>query len=319
MFNTDYFIKWKELDEIVEERASKDILTIYLPTDSLNNVFISNNIEKERSFSIEFERHVFEDYSLKMINGLKIEICENTNLNPDKLYMVVKNASIENDYAFIGFSVAVFDAIEGTRKNEDALYAFDKLIDEYHNFFGFEKKLSKEREQGLLAELIYLEKIIKEQGDSVVCNWNGSESNKRDFIFDGYSVEIKSTRNQEQDIIHVSNENQLDNNLHPILYLTLFVFDENTTGVSLPDYILEVYELIKKVEYKKIFIAKIAMHGINPLEYESKYKFALEKVKTYQIDDNFPKLVRNNIPNVIFDVKYKLNLSDITYREGFLV
>lgn len=315
MINTDYFNKWNELDKSIKSNSSKERITKFIPTNSANNVFISNTYKLERSFSIEFNRAVLQDYSPQKVQGLKIVVKDNPKISHDKTYLIVSNQDFDNDEAFIGFSVTVFNAIEGSASEIEVLRSFENVLKNYNQYFKFARNISKQEEQGLLAELLYLNELLTQVGDSAVQYWFGLERNKRDFIIDNKGIEIKSTRNQEQDILHISNENQLDQGNLDQLLLKLYIFDENSSGLDLSLVIKDTYDRINAAEYKKMFISKINMHGIDPFNYESNNRFYLEKVKTYIINDAFPKITKGSIPSNAFDVKYKLNVSGIKCME----
>ena len=79
--------------------------------------------------------------------------------------------------------------------------------------------------------------------------------------------------------------------------------------------IKEIYDKLNNVAMKKLFISKLCMFNIQPLEYQAKYKFKEEGIHTYDVNDEFPKLTKNNIPKCVYDVKYKINLSGVSYLE----
>lgn len=315
MINTDYFKRWNELDERIEKKEGNEYTTMFVFTDSINNVYISNDKNKNRSFYIEFEEDFIKDYTPLKINGVHIDIEKNERINKDMSYLVVRNLDSENDNAFIGFSVIVFNELEHSRTNDNTLLAFENVVEQHHDFFSFKQQISKKEEQGLLAELLLLDEYIDVYGESFVNSWYGSEKNKRDFIIGNSAIEIKSSLNQEQDIIHVSNENQLDKGELDNLYLRLYIFDENSLGIDVIEEYNRIINKLTSIEYKKMLVTKMTMRGINPSNYDCKYKFKLEMVKKYLVDDRFPKIIKENIPNQAYDVKYKLNISDVAKIE----
>ena len=60
MINTDYFNKWNELDKSIKSNSSKERITKFIPTNSANNVFISNTYKLERSFSTSLFKISYE-------------------------------------------------------------------------------------------------------------------------------------------------------------------------------------------------------------------------------------------------------------------
>ncbi len=315
MNNVNYFLKWIELDKTVEENEDWNAKIKYLPVADCNNIFISNDKKFNRSFLIEFTPYIIKDYKPKKVNGIKIEIKKNDSLDKNKLYLVLSNVEKKLDDTFIGFSAFIFERLENTTNEIDTMRKVEEALIDYHDFFSFKKEMTKDNEQGLIAELNFLSDLIDKYGEEAVYYWVGSEKNKRDFIINDKAVEIKSTRNQEQDIISVSNENQLDPQGLTTLYLRLYIFDENENGREVSYFIKLIADKIKSYEIKKVFFSKIAMHGIDPSAYVGKYKFYIEGIHTYVVDDGFPRIKKSNCSERIYDVKYRLNLSGIDYLE----
>jgi hypothetical protein len=315
MIKSDFFKKWIDLDRQIFKSKSNDNYIIYVQGECYNNIFISNSKKNNRVFYIEFSPNTLKNYNPPTVTGVKICVKDNPNIDENKLYLVFENENIELDDAFIGFSVTVMNSLSDCKNDIDTITRVEQILKDYHNFFSFKKDLGKDAEQGLLAELSFLSYLIDIKGEEVVTNWFGPEKNKRDFLFHEIAVEIKSTRNQEQDIIHVSNENQLDKNDLEKLYIRLYIYDENDLGNDVSKMIKEIYDKLNNVAMKKLFISKLCMFNIQPLEYQAKYKFKEEGIHTYDINDEFPKLTKYNIPKSIYDVKYKINLSGVSYIE----
>ncbi len=311
MMNPGYFSKWNNIDKAAAQLGDKEMITVFLPTESKNNVFISTNNNLEHSFWIEFDPAFINDYSAPKVSGVDIKVISNTKLDKSKMYLFVSNIDIAKDEAFIIFSSAVFSELESTSSDSEALRAFEKVVVDFHDFFKFKKSLSKIEEQGLAAELLFLRELISKYGEVAVSFWYGCEKNKRDFIIADKGIEIKSTLNQKQDIIHISNENQLSLLGLKQLYLVLFVFDENNTGLTVTECIKSIYDRLQSAEYKKLFLIKISLLKIDPLNYESNYFFSLECIKSFSVNERFPKLTKDNIPSNVFDLDYYVNISGI--------
>ena len=73
----------------------------------------------------------------------------------------------------------------------------------------------------------------------------------------------------------------------------------------------EVLSLLNNVQYNKIFVCKLLQCGVNIKNYSSNNKYTCIYKREYIIDNDFPCLKKTNIPNVVFDVKYKINLNTL--------
>lgn len=317
MINTNYFAKWAELDEKVRQNLNDSKITIFVKGDCNNNIFITNDKENHRSFMVEFNSKSLRGYKPIVINGIDIFIRDDANFDSTKKYLVFENLDGKMENAFIAFSVTIISNLKNCDTDSKTLFQIEQILKDYKDFFSFKKNIDKKDEQGLIAELDYLNRLIDKLSEKAVINWTGPEKNKHDFTFPDEAIEIKSTLNEEQSIVTISNENQLDIGKLKGLKLKLYVFNENSAGETVDFYINRIYKKLISFEVKKIFIAKICMYKINPLEYKGIYKFNIESIKSYQVDDNFPRINKSNIPSEIYDVKYKLNLSNLKYEKEY--
>lgn len=317
MINTNYFAKWAELDEKVRQNLNDSKITIFVKGDCNNNIFITNDKKNHRSFMVEFNNESLSGYKPIVINGINIFVRDDANFDSTKKYLVFENLDDKMENAFIAFSVTIISNLKNCDTDSKTLFQIEQILKDYKDFFSFKKNIDKKDEQGLIAELDYLNRLIDKLSEKAVINWTGPEKNKHDFTFPDEAIEIKSTLNEEQSIVTISNENQLDIGKLKGLKLKLYVFNENSAGETVDFYINKIYKKLISFEVKKIFIAKICMYKINPLEYKGIYKFNIESIKSYQVDDNFPRINKSNIPSEIYDVKYKLNLSNLKYEKEY--
>ena len=87
-----------------------------------------------------------------------------------------------------------------------------------------DKKLSREKQQGLFAELKFLLKLISStqiSNHNAVESWKGGE-NHHDFQFKNRVVEVKSTTSKEPKKVKISNEKQLNDTDLDCLMLSIF-------------------------------------------------------------------------------------------------
>lgn len=317
MPKTNYFAKWIELDEKVNQSISEGRITIFVKGDCYNNIFITNDKKNHRSFMVEFNSDSLKNYKPIAINGINTFVKSDNKIDSTKKYLVFENLDEKMENAFIAFSVTIIGNLRNCDSDSKTLFQIEQILKDYKDFFSFKKSIDKKDEQGLIAELDYLNRLIDKLSERAVINWTGPEKNKHDFTFEDEAIEIKSTLNEEQSIVSISNENQLDAGKLRELKLKLYIFNENSNGVTVDNYINKIYNKLKSFESKKIFISKVCMYKINPLEYKGTYKFNLEAIKSYNVDDDFPRINKSNIPAEAYDVKYKLNLSNVKFEKEY--
>lgn len=317
---TDVTKIWDDLkNAVLEEEKYKDekifrISPILL--NSCNNVYASSNIIDDTSVLVEFDKHTLEGFNFPNFFGIELYSTKNESINPNKIYFVIKRKQECEIELFIAFSISLIQELSKSTSDVESVDTILKVLDKYKTMFSKDdSQLPKRLEQGLYCELLYLEKIIDVEGDEVIVNWVGPEANKHDFIFKDYAVEIKSTSNQEQTIIRISNENQLNKFDLSKLFLKVYTIETNPRGEYLHDIIKRISSKINNSEMYSRFLTCLLLEGIDPLVYKGKYCFKIVSEKYYDVDDNFPKIIKDNMPNEAFDVEYKLNLSGVKEYE----
>ena len=90
----------------------------------------------------------------------------------------------------------------------------EAFFDRWNQFFKLisPEGLSLSQQQGLLGELLLLEKLLDNRFDhvSILKSWKGYKKNIHDFDIQGMSIEVKTTKSKEPRKVWISNERQLD-------------------------------------------------------------------------------------------------------------
>lgn len=176
------------------------------------------------------------------------------------------------------------------------------------------KHLSEEAVRGLFAELVFLRELIANSGsDYAVEAWLGPERSHQDFIFGNTAVEIKSLSGTERSEVRISSEDQLEA-LNDNLFLRIYRLSalvDATGALSLNDIVTIVQSELTSAEAVTVFERKLVAHGYAPLiEYDAP-KFAISEIRTFAVDDGFPRLARSELPAGIAKVTYAIRLEAI--------
>ena len=303
--------KWEELENKIPSTGNI-VFEYYLSKKANNKMYFGIYSFKSKKVYLEFDYKAIENYNVPEITGMKISKAKAGYIDPSKAYITITNDS-EGDEVFLAFTATLSDKLQESRSNSKTIEFFEETIKYYKDFFSNpNKSLSESEEQGLCGELLYLKKIIERDGQECVLNWLGPAKNKRDFVFDKKAVEIKSTLNQSETSITISNENQLDPKGLDELKLAVYTFEKDPSGhVSVTLCANEVLSLLSNVEFNKVFKSKLLQMHVDLNLYKDRNKYTLINLKTYAIDDSFPSLKKENIPTCVFNVKYKINLNSL--------
>ena len=214
----------------------------------------------------------------------------------------------------MAFSASLAAGIKKSADYHETIAIFENTIDKYRKYFaGFSSSLSEAEEQGLCGELLFLRKLISEYGSKAVKWWLGPDKNKRDFVLEDFSAEVKTTLGQKETVITVANENQLDNSGTARLILVVYVLEKNACGnVCVSGLIREISGMLTDVGDYQLFFRKLENAGIKQGVYTDKNIYTVQNSVKYLVNNNFPCIRKKDLPDQIFDVKYRLNLSTLS-------
>lgn len=306
------YTKWEEMSNNIPEQNKMNISEYFLSKNSNNKMYFGMDYTKNKKVYIEFDKGTLNNYECPEIVGMKIVITSAPYIDPSKIYLTVLSEG-NMDEVFFAFTSTLADNITDSMSNMSTIEKFENTLKFYKDYFSnLNNSLSNMEEQGLCGELLYLEELIRKDGEKSVLYWLGPNKNKRDFVFENRACEVKSTLNQIETTITVSNENQLDPGNLEELKLVVYTLEKDPNGnVDVVTCVKKILNLLNDIQYNKVFISKIIQIGINFHTYKVKNKYTIQSKKIYHVNEEFPSLKKSNIPNVIYDVKYKINLNSL--------
>ncbi len=309
--------RWTLLFDEITNNSSYSNASIYaikpLLLDSHNRLYISENIDKRMIIYVEFENaETIKRYTFPNLKGVTLSLRSDVVLHGREYFKIEKDIECPEEL-FISLSISIMEMLSNTNSDISSILGIDEILKQYSNMFTKKyASIGKEAEQGLYCELKYLEELIDQIGDEAIKYWTGPEKNKHDFVFDdNKAIEVKSTSNEEQLIVHISNENQLDIGNMEQLMLYVYVVEINAAGETVVDIANRIISKISSPDRYLQFIADLALLKIDLSIYTSDYRFSIFRQYVFNVDSSFPKISKEMISTKIFDVKYKLNLSEM--------
>ena len=179
--------------------------------------------------------------------------------------------------------------------------------------------LSAEEVRGLFAELTFLLELFDRMhstGASVDA-WLGPERSHQDFIFGNTAVEIKSLSGIERSTVRISSEDQLES-LNDALFLRIYRLSslpEAPGARSLNEIVTTVQARIAEAEAILAFDRKLVTHGYAPLPEYDEPRFVVSEVRSFRVEEGFPRLIRSALPTGVAKVTYDIRLEAITTFE----
>lgn len=172
------------------------------------------------------------------------------------------------------------------------------------------KKLSLEKQMGLFAELLCLETIIsrKMDMDCAIDIWCGPEGDKQDFILDDMAIEVKSHITSKGNLVRISSADQLITSKDK-LYLVSYSITNYPSGEGISDLHGRISEKLSAENLYKFDFKLIGAGWIPGCSDMHEYRFVVDDVQIYKVNQDFPKIIPAYIDMRIQNVKYSIDMS----------
>ena len=175
--------------------------------------------------------------------------------------------------------------------------------------------LSAEEIRGLFGEIAFLQQLLEHTSteQDALKSWEGPESIQQDFIFSNTALEVKTLSGRERNSVRISSEDQLDS-LNDKLFLKVFRLSdmpESDRAVSLNGLVKEIADRFSDHSALELFYDKLAKAGYAELDEYDNPRFVVSEESLYYINDDFPKLIRSELPEGISNVRYGIELESM--------
>lgn len=215
------------------------------------------------------------------------------------------------------FTIMAADLLEADAAVVDeselrAYYSFVSRIRSWQRFMEKprDRRLSDTEEIGLFGELKVVQRLIRlgRPASEVLKLWKGPTNGLRDFSLGTVDLEVKSTISSNGFPASIGSLEQLDDADDHTIYLLAQRFALDSSGLTLPDLIDEIREVIGEGD-DLCFGRSLLMAG-----YESAFaeeytrRFIEADIRAYRMDQHFPRLTRSAVPLAVKAAKYDLDL-----------
>ena len=215
------------------------------------------------------------------------------------------------------FSLFCYDLIKSTLGIVDDETAYKQLQTRYLSWkrmFKPNRGLLTESEiMGLIGELLYMrDYMIPIHGvDAALESWTGPEKTHKDFSLNDTWYEIK-TISSGKESVRISSLVQLDSDI--IGYLVVYSLERMSpsfNGVRLNELVAQIMDLIPIAIQRDLLLAKLELYGYDFSPEYDNYVYAVSDCVSYKVHENFPRLVRKDIPVSVSRIQYEIILSEI--------
>jgi len=267
------------------------------------------------SFSKEFKIDVT---SLSNLSELKIRQLIDTSM-PGQKMLHVQLMRNENQRVFAALCEDLVNALKPLSDPKGMAQEFTNQLYKWKNLFDKMKfdGLSKEEQQGLYGELVFLRKMLSRSTNDAYAStlklWTGVEKTNKDFQGDNWAVEVKTTSSTNNaQFITINGERQLDNSLVAHLFIYHLVLEvSKINGESLPMIVAEIKNLLSSnVPALCIFEEKLieAKYIANHESLYAEHFFKKRNEKYYKVLADFPRIMENDLRKGVSNVVYAISI-----------
>lgn len=218
------------------------------------------------------------------------------------------------------FIEMAIDLIETSRHESSAELAIDSVMSRFEKWRMLMrvkkgKVLDGEKLQGLMGEVVFLKSLLDSgrSPDSVLDGWKGPEYGVRDFVYPQVWYEVKTVGFKAIDVT-ISSIEQLDvSTLGELVVVQLIKSQEDEPGsMTLNDMVNACSESLDGHEQlQRAFKLKLAEFGYAESEAYNDAYFRHIDTMRYRVDNSFPRICRNMIPEAVYKMTYKLLLDQL--------
>lgn len=266
-------------------------------------------VELKGDHSVQYQRDTTTLY------GIGVDLRNGENAQQQRLVLTLAR-HVDRDL-FLGLCETLIASLAPVTDSQVALAVALAHLKRWKAFLAGRKArmLSDEEVRGLFAELYVLRALYQRTlpQRAAVDAWCGADAAHQDFIFGNTAVEVKSLSGRERSTVRISSEDQLEGLTDNLFLMTVRLSDlpDAEQARSLNDLVALIEQELTVAEALEQFSDKIAGCGYAPLADYDAPRFLVSSTQAYRVTEEFPRLIRSQLPQGLARVSYDIQLEAI--------
>lgn len=269
-------------------------------------------IDEEGRYALEYMGSFVHNKNVKSSKLIEIN---HYKMSKDKRSMVL---SLTDTSCLREFCIFCNDLVDSTSKlSKFSKKGYETLCNLYFTwqkmFKSHSEILSEHEIKGLIGELLFLkDEMFPLWGISnSISSWTGPDASKKDFSIENTWYEIK-TIEYGKETVGISSLEQLESLVDGVLVVyQLEKMSSGFNGITLNNLINEILHMVSLLPDKQLFIDKLHKVGFSFSDVYDEYVYDKRELSKYRVNESFPKLVKNRVPQAIAKAAYEITLSEI--------
>ncbi|MDM8214490.1 PD-(D/E)XK motif protein [Enterococcus hirae] len=257
----------------------------------------------------------YHDISLKSTGLIKV-FSRSVDEKP-ALVFALKEANLLD--IFVSFAVDLEGLIQED-KDVTMVEIYNRFL-YWQTMFKAEKgTISEPKIKGLINEISILNQyLIPKYGlIEAIRGWTGNEGMHKDFSYNDYWYEAKAV-NLGKEVVAISSIEQLEAESEGQLLVSYLesTSSENKNGLSLMDLLSKLRNLLEYEDqaaelYNKIILSGLDLSVFTDEHHEAnQYRYIIHGTDSFLVNEKFPRLEKEMLPDAIGKVSYQIILSKI--------
>ncbi len=269
-------------------------------------------IDEEGRYTLEYMGSFMHNKNAK---SSKLIAINHYKMSKDERSMVL---SLTDTSCLREFCIFCNDLVDSTSKlSKFSKKGYETLCNLYFTwqkmFKSHSEILSEHEIKGLIGELLFLkDEMFPLWGISnSISSWTGPDASKKDFSIENTWYEIKTIEYGKK-TVGISSLEQLESLVDGVLVVyQLEKMSSGFNGITLNNLINEILHMVSLLPDKQLFIDKLHKVGFSFSDVYDEYVYDKRELSKYRVNESFPKLVKNRIPQAIAKAAYEITLSEI--------
>jgi hypothetical protein len=310
---------WSELEN--DKSFSHGLLVRRYSGDVLPDIFVAVKMpEGFRCIAASFSDT--KNLNISMFTHLRdisLEIIPDEQ-NHGRSYLIFKLLNADHKDIFSVLCEDLILSVSPLKREEQVLKELINRFEKWKSLFDKVSShgLTPEEQRGLFGELVLLKKLLlsSDQTGSVLSSWIGTEKQIRDFQYNSWAIEVKTTLGNNHQKIQISSERQLDTrNLKHLFLYHLSMESRLHSGETLND-LIDSVRLLLDPDFAILnrFNSKLLEAGYFEI-HRSIYSdtgYFIRNEAFYKVENDFPRIEEIDIRKGVGDVSYSIIISQFT-------
>jgi hypothetical protein len=311
--NSDILEIWSSIEHSNEAGLLK---RLYTNDTDVYIYVVFQNPERHCGIALSFDKSIRIDVSsFSNLRDLQVILTHDNSFFDNNL-LVIKLLHYQSRDVFAVMCENMIQSVLSLRSEKQVVRTIINQLEKWQALFEKLKGegLTPSEQQGLYGELHFLQKFIAKHEAVVALNsWVGTDKDVRDFQYNNWAVEVKTSAGNNHQKVSISSERQLDDTLLENLFLFhLSVEAAKKNGESLNTKVNLIREILQgNISSLNVFNNKLLEVGYFERHthlYEEKC-YQIRGENYYRIDGDFPRIKEKELRNGVGDVKYSIILS----------